>query len=367
MQVTLKIINQNYLGHLLSENSLIVSVKNDDPISDNVLNDVLVANETGLTLVADFLVIRTLTRNNEKHLVLQVVKNSLLCLFNNQYSQELLAEGATIRKIEKDYQTQSSKKIENAIRDKGFLIYYQPKVDVETQNVIGFEALARWQHPEKGLLLPGEFLPLIDNCGYQFLFDVYVLSEVMKQQSDWAALGYEIPVSINVSSGTILNDLFCHKFIGLLDHNHDLSPNLIQLELLETSHFFNIESARDKLKKIRDMGVEIAFDDFGTGYSTFEYIKNIEADYVKIDRAFICDGLSCPKNKVIVSTIVQLAEAFGAKVVAEGIENVKTMEQVRDAGCHIAQGYYFSKPIPSTKVMDWLFTKKKQLNQYFSI
>jgi EAL domain-containing protein (putative c-di-GMP-specific phosphodiesterase class I) len=86
---------------------------------------------------------------------------------------------------------------------------------------------------------------------------------------------------------------------------------------------------------------------------------------VKIDRAFICDGLSCPKNKVIVGTIVQLAEAFGAKVVAEGIENVKTMEQVREAGCHIAQGYYFSKPIPSTKVMDWLSNKKNNLINTF--
>ncbi len=244
--------------------------------------------------------------------------------------------------------------IEGALERNELVLFYQPKVDMRTGRVLGAEALIRWNHPERGLLGPGAFLPHIEDSDLIVKVGAWVLEEALRQMADWHRNGLHLPVSVNVAPRQLQTPDFCKRLAQLMATYPDLPSNILQLEVLESTALDDMKRIGEIIQQCRELGVTVALDDFGTGYSTLTYLKRIPADQLKIDKSFVGDMLGDPEAQAIVEAVIGLAEAFKRTVIAEGAETPEHCAMLLRMGCDVAQGYGIAKPMPSADVPGWV-------------
>ncbi|MBI3522926.1 MAG: EAL domain-containing protein [Betaproteobacteria bacterium] len=237
-----------------------------------------------------------------------------------------------------------------ALEQKQFLLHFQPLIDHRLQAVCGMEVLVRWQDPEHGLILPGAFIPVAEETGLILPLGEWVLREACRQNGVWQSQGYPaLPVSVNLSPRQFRQKGLVDTIRGILEEAGQ-APELLELEITESTLMHDADETLEKLRQLAEMGVKLAIDDFGTGYSSLAYLKRFPVHKLKIDQGFIRDLGHDRDDAVIVSTIIVLAHSLGLNVLAEGVETGEQLDRLIDYGCHLFQGYYFSRPLPSGEV-----------------
>lgn len=242
--------------------------------------------------------------------------------------------------------------LQGALDRNEFTLYYQPKVSLLTGEVIGFEALARWEHPERGLLLPGSFIPYAEATGLIRPMGLWALEEASRQSREWnvsRAAGKALFMAVNVSALQLTAP-------GLVESVREIllrtgaDPSSIVLEITESVVAERTDETMQTLARLRGLGLRLAIDDFGSGYSSLQYIKAFNADILKIDRAFVADLVNDQQDWEIINAVVALAHAMGMRVVAEGVETGEQAGALRTLGADYAQGYHFARPVPPAEL-----------------
>ncbi|EAT12981.1 EAL domain-containing protein [Bermanella marisrubri] len=245
-------------------------------------------------------------------------------------------------------------RIQEAIKNKEFILHYQPKVNLRSGEVIGVEALIRWQHRDKGLLPPGSFLPLLDNHPAMIQFGKWVMHEALNQISVWQKQNLNLNVSINIDPMHLQSPDFISDLESALHNFPDVNPSFLELEIVETAAIEDINVVSDTINRCHDLGVHFSLDDFGTGYSSLTYLKRLPIHVLKIDQSFVRDILSDPDDLAIVQGVLGLAKSFNRTAIAEGVETQKHGELLLQLGCELAQGYGISRPIEAKAIPDWI-------------
>ena len=241
---------------------------------------------------------------------------------------------------------------EKGIARKEFILHYQPKVNLIDHQLIGVEALIRWNHPTLGLLYPSHFSEALEHPHIGVLIGEWVLAEALKQHKIWTR--NHLSMSVNISPAHLLSEGFVENLRELLISTNNIKPKTLELEILESTTIGNVDQAVDVLNGCRDLGLSIALDDFGTGYASLSYLKKLPLDTLKIDQSFVKKLLSDHEDKSIVMCIVALSKAFGYNLVAEGIESQELEQILIDMGCYHGQGYYIAKPMSEEKMNLWI-------------
>lgn len=241
-----------------------------------------------------------------------------------------------------------------ALARREFILYYQPKVDIQHGTVVGVEALIRWRHPERGLLPPGAFLPEIVDDHLLVELGDWVIDEALRQMARWRETGLDIGVSVNVAAQQLAHPEFIERLRVLLATYPGVAPGRLELEVLETSGLENIDLVEQIIAACRELGVGFAIDDFGTGYSSLTYLRRLSADILKIDQTFVHDMMDDPGDLAIVTGVIGLAAAFRRKVVAEGVATVAHGKALLALGCMLAQGYGVARPMPAQDLPGWV-------------
>lgn len=247
-----------------------------------------------------------------------------------------------------DKEIRERKKLEKdlaaALEQNQFHLVYQPQINLETQRIIGAEALLRWEHPEKGSVPPDHFIPLAELNGSIVEIGQWVLEHACWQAANWAEKGLQLRIAVNLSAVQLRQDNIVDTILQTLAR-HRIPPGRLELEVTETSFMTNLEDAVEKLQHLQREGIQIAVDDFGTGYSSLTYLKRMPVQHLKIDKQFIQDLLVNEDDTRIANTIIDLGKSLNMSVVAEGVETAEQEYYLRQRGCQLAQGYYFSKPL----------------------
>jgi diguanylate cyclase (GGDEF)-like protein/PAS domain S-box-containing protein len=253
----------------------------------------------------------------------------------------------------KDMYEQSTemRMLENALRTgiskRELSLRFQPKVSIETNQIIGTEALVRWHHPTRGEIMPSDFIHIAEESGLIHDIGFWVLEQTLKTIKQWAAQGINtVPVAVNLSAGQFRVPHFAERIINMVQH-HEVSPSLLEFEITETGLIRDPEGVGETLYALRRAGMRVAIDDFGTGYSSLSHLKRFPIDCIKIDRSFVADLLVDTDDRAIVSAVIALALALQIDVVAEGVEHEMQRELLEGLGCHAYQGYLFAKPLTS--------------------
>ncbi|WP_394210908.1 EAL domain-containing protein [Enterovibrio calviensis] len=235
-----------------------------------------------------------------------------------------------------------------------FYLCYQPKVSFRNGEIIGLEALIRWQHPIQGKLMPNDFISSIEN--HSLIVDVgdWVLEATFQQLTEWQKKGFVTQVSVNIAPHQLVQPDFMDKLILLLARFPHIHPNQLQLEILETSALEDIVVVSQIITRCQSMGISFAIDDFGTGYASLTYLKKLPAETLKIDQSFVHDMLDNTDNLAILEGIITLANTFGRKVLAEGVEKKEQVQLLLWLGCEFGQGFGISRPMRAKKVLSWV-------------
>jgi diguanylate cyclase (GGDEF)-like protein/PAS domain S-box-containing protein len=245
--------------------------------------------------------------------------------------------------------------IECALENNEFCLYYQPKVNIVTGDVFGAEALIRWNHPNKGLVMPLEFLPIVDDTNLDIQIGEWVTNDVLAQLELWQNQGIQLEVSINISARHLLSDTFVPHLDKALAKYPAVNSQSLQLEILENSVLADVNAITQIIKVCQStLGVSFALDDFGTGYSSLTHLRNLPAGTVKVDQSFIRDMLDDPSDYAIVEGVIGLANSFNRDVIAEGVETTAHGLMLLLMGCEQAQGYGIAKPMPAGELANWL-------------
>lgn len=243
--------------------------------------------------------------------------------------------------------------LRKALDKQEFRVYYQPRIDIRTRNVVGFEALIRWRHSQKGIIPPSEFIPIAEETGLIIPIGEWVLNEACKQNKTWQAAGFTpVFISVNLSGKQFKQQ----NLIKVIDHAMSevrLDPKYLELEITE-SIIQDTKSTAGILRELRNLGLKIAVDDFGTGYSSLSYLRRFPLDTLKIDRSFVKDIAKDPDSEAIVKAIIAMAHCLKLKVIAEGVETEEQLKFLSDEGCDEFQGYLISPPLPADEVVRFL-------------
>lgn len=244
-------------------------------------------------------------------------------------------------------------RIRSALRDGEFVLHYQPRVDMRAGQVLGVEALIRWQHPSLGLLLPAKFLPLAEHDPVIIEIGQWVLGEALDQLQTWLRAGLDIKISVNVAARHLQWPGFVEDLRLQLQRHPEVHPGRLELEILESAALEDVTGMHDIINACRVMGVEFALDDFGTGYASLSYLKRLPIDVVKIDQTFIRELLDNSEDLAIVEGIVSLARIFRLRLVGEGVETPEHGVMLMRLGCDQAQGFGIARPMPAAEVPGW--------------
>ncbi|MDX2367232.1 MAG: EAL domain-containing protein, partial [Colwellia sp.] len=253
-------------------------------------------------------------------------------------------------------QRESLEAIRSALDNHQFVLYYQPKVNMKTGSVTGVEALIRWQHPERGLLNPIEFLPVIENNAMSIEMGEWVIDTALTQISQWQSTGLNLPVntSVNIAAIQLQQPDFTQRLTALLAAHPDVEPRYLELEVLETSALDDVQHVSTIMNDCMALGVNFALDDFGTGYSSLTYLRRLPASLIKIDQTFVRDMLNDPDDLAIVEGVIALAKSFKRDVIAEGVETIEHGSALLALGCELAQGYGIARPMPAGDFPAWV-------------
>ena len=253
-------------------------------------------------------------------------------------------------------QRESLEIIRKALDTHQFVLHYQPKVNMRTGTVIGVEALIRWQHPERGLLNPIEFLPIIENNPMSIEMGEWVIESALIQMRQWQQKGLNLPISIsvNIAAVQLQQPDFTQKLTALLAAHPDIAPRYLELEVLETSALDDVHHVSATMRDCIALGVNFALDDFGTGYSSLTYLRRLPANLIKIDQSFVRHMLSDADDLAIVEGVIALAKSFKREVIAEGVETIEHGTALLLLGCNLAQGYGIARPMPANYIPAWI-------------
>ena len=232
-------------------------------------------------------------------------------------------------------------------------LQHQPQVDVLTGTVVGFEALVRWRHPQRGVVMPDEFLPVVENTGLITPLTLTVLDLALAAVADWRSCGHDVTVAVNLSVRH-LTDLGLPRQVDQALRKHGVPAGALVLEVTETLIMSDPVRATDVLRLLRDLGVGLAVDDYGTGYSSLAYLRRLDVHELKIDRSFVRCITSDEGSATIVRSTVEMGRNLGLRLVAEGVEDAATLELLRGWGCGVVQGYHLSRPLDRAAVPGWL-------------
>ena len=227
-----------------------------------------------------------------------------------------------------------------------FELFYQPQVRLVDGGLDGAEALIRWRHPERGMVSPGEFMPVVNTSPSSEKIAAWVLDTACRQARIWELAGHAVRIAVNLSPSQLQTGDLAAAVADVLAAT-GLTPSLLELEVTEDILLLDEERVLDMFQRIQQLGVRIVFDDFGTGYASLSYLKKFPLDGLKIDRSFVLDLLSDPDDAAIVGSTVGLSKQLGLSVVAEGIENRATADLLVMIGCQEGQGYFFGRPAPA--------------------
>ena len=235
--------------------------------------------------------------------------------------------------------------LRSALERRELLVHYQPKVNLKTGALTGVEALLRWQHPERGLLLPRQFLAIAEDTGMIVAIGQWVLREACTQMREWLDAGLlAVPVAVNISALEFLSRQFVHGVQDALK-NACLDPKFLELELTETVLMRHAEPTARTLGQLKAIGLRLAIDDFGTGYSSLSYLTRFPIDTLKLDHSFLNDIIVDSDRAIIVDAVVSLGRSLKKRVIAEGVETPEQLKFIQELGCDEGQGYYFSPPV----------------------
>lgn len=250
----------------------------------------------------------------------------------------------------------------SAVRSNQLDIYFQPKIRLADGEPAGFEALVRWNHPEKGLLMPADFIPFAEIGELIVPLTYQVIEKAVRQLRKWSDQGINTAVACNLSPRLLMDEDLPYHVEAFLK-NYGVNPAALEFEITETALILEPERARDILNRISDMGIRLSIDDFGTGYSSLALLKSLPLNALKIDIMFVRHMLSSERDAIIVTSTINLAHNLGLKVVAEGVETPEILLKLREMGCDEAQGYYIEMPMCSSIAEEWLTRKEwKKLN-----
>ena len=233
-------------------------------------------------------------------------------------------------------------------------LYYQPKIDLETQETIGVEALIRWNHPSGRLVMPGEFVPEVENTDLMIPITEWVINEALRTLRAWRDEGYDLTMAVNLGGRSLAEGTGVFETVARLTEQWGVPPDRLTLELTESALIDT--SLPGLLPELRNMEAKLSIDDFGTGYSSLVYLQQLPVAEIKADRSFVTTMSSVKEDAVFVRSIIDLAHNLGMRVVAEGIEDEATMNLLIEYGCDAAQGYFFSRPVPADELARWLPT-----------
>jgi EAL domain-containing protein (putative c-di-GMP-specific phosphodiesterase class I) len=265
--------------------------------------------------------------------------NTTLC-----YSREFFEDARARRRLQEDLSLA-------LLRDE-FVLLYQPILDLRTGKMEKVEALIRWMHPDRGLVLPNDFIPVAEQSGLMQLIGYWVIEEAVRQATAWVATGTPTRIAVNVSARQLDDRGFLNHLRRILEASH-LPADLLELEITESAAMTDASLAQDVLEQCRALGLGISLDDFGTYYSSLTYLKRLPIDTVKIDRSFIAGLPFVKSDAAIVSGILGLAQALERTVVAEGIETEHQRVWLTRAGCAFGQGYLFGRPMTVAALLSW--------------
>ncbi|MFT5716945.1 MAG: diguanylate cyclase (GGDEF)-like protein/PAS domain S-box-containing protein [Oleiphilaceae bacterium] len=253
-------------------------------------------------------------------------------------------------------QQESLEAIRNALDNHEFVLYYQPKVNMRTGLVTGTEALIRWQHPQRGLLNPIEFLPMIENHSMMIEVGEWVIDSALVQISQWQEIGLNLPlnISVNIAAVQLQQPNFSQRLKALLVSHTDVEPGYLELEVLETSALDDVNHVSTIMSDCMVLGVKFALDDFGTGYSSLTHLRRLPANLVKIDQSFVRDMMFDVDDLAIVEGVIALAKSFKREVIAEGVETIEHGTALLQMGCDLAQGYGIARPMQASDIPAWI-------------
>lgn len=240
-----------------------------------------------------------------------------------------------------------------AIRENELRLHYQPKINVRTDRIYGFEALLRWEHPQLGFVPPGEFIPIAEMSNVIYPLTVWVMEESIKQCAQWQSRGLDLSVAMNLSARNLMDERIVDDLKRLLA-TYKLDGQHLEMEITESMIMSDPKRAQGALEKIHALGVKLSIDDFGTGYSSLAYLKRLPVQALKVDRTFVRGMLDDEHDQIIVHSTIQLAHNLGLEVVAEGVENQATYDKLGELDCDSVQGYYLSQPMNSSVAEAWL-------------
>lgn len=245
-------------------------------------------------------------------------------------------------------------RVSEALHNGELCLYYQPKINLNSGAVIGFEALLRWQHPQEGLIPPLDFLPLVEQTDLIVEIGEWVIDQALNQIGRWAALGHTWSVSVNIAALHFQRADFTETLKSLLACHPNVAPQMLDIEIVESVVLENIQHVSKSLIACQDLGVTFSLDDFGAGYSSLSYLKQLPTQSIKIDQSFIRHILDDKDSLVLTKAIIGLAKSFNREVIAEGVETVEQGVLLMRLGCDVAQGYGIAKPMPVEQVSRWV-------------
>lgn len=245
-------------------------------------------------------------------------------------------------------------RIRKALQTNELLLHYQPKVNLRSGTVVGAEALIRWLHPEKGLRAPALFLPVIENDSLAVDVGEWVFNTALAQIDSWQKQGVILPVSVNVGARQLQQVDFVERLQAILARHPDVSPALLELEILETSALEDIQGIILLINRCSELGVRFSLDDFGTGYSSLTYLKRLPVSLLKIDQSFVHDMLVNADDMAILRGVIGLSTAFERSIIAEGVETKEHAGRLLELGCELAQGFGIARPMPAKDFLPWM-------------
>ena len=255
--------------------------------------------------------------------------------------------------LERESTHQTLQRVRQAISNNELLLYYQPKVNLRNGTVAGFEALLRWQHPQDGMIPPLSFLPAVEQSDVIVEIGEWVIERALRQIAHWQAHGHVWPVSVNIAARHFQKADFLERLVDILARHPDVSPALLEFEILESVALGDIHAINGLIESCRSLGITFSLDDFGTGYSSLSYLKRIPVQTLKIDQSFVRDMLEDPDDLALVESIINIAKLFRLKVVAEGVESQRQGTLLQSLGCNTVQGYGIARPMPADQCVDW--------------
>ena len=234
-------------------------------------------------------------------------------------------------------------------------LHYQPKLSMrgDANECVGLEALLRWNHPQRGLIMPDAFIGIAEQTGAVREVTRYVVAEALHQLLRWSEDGLKLPIAVNISARDLQDDSF-PRFVAEKLVESGIDASLLRFEITERALLDNLEAAAHTLRALQHIGIRVSLDDYGTGYATLTHISQLPVSELKIDRSFVTHLRSDTRNFAIVLSTVQMGHRLGMTVVAEGVETMAELDAVRECGCDEVQGYYFSKPMAASAVPRWM-------------